>query len=227
MHLRLKFLLFLGVIFIGGCDLFTNEQSLQTGKLIPLAVGNYWEYESTYLDVLKDTIRYEVTAEVQVPIGDTSYTAYAANFVPFPPDLDPYYWLRRNGAQGLYTMGGISDTDTLLINELEYKLPSEVGETIQSPQLSFSFDRFEFYISDTLSITLIDDNREIVTSAGKFECFVYKFKIDFFEEGVIFTTWDYYLYYSTGIGLIAQISTQENNENDIKEEMYLIDYRVQ
>ena len=192
--------------------------------MVPLAVGNYWVYETTYLDVLKDTIRYEVTQQVEVPIGDTSYAAYAANFVPFPEGLEPYYWLRRNGANGLYLMGGISDTDTLFVNNVEYKLPAEVGETFTSPRVSFSFDRFEFYQSDTLSITLIDDDREIVTPAGKFECLVYKFSIDFFEEGVVFTTWDYYLYYSIGIGLVAQISTEKNDMDDLKEELYLIKY---
>ena len=52
---------------------------------MPLAVGNYWEYENTYLDVIKDTLLYEVTEEIQIPIGDTTYTAYAMNFIPLPP----------------------------------------------------------------------------------------------------------------------------------------------
>ncbi len=187
MNIRTLILL-CAVTLLTGCNLFNNDQEKPSGELMPLAVGNYWIYETTYLDVLKDTIQYEVTGEVPVPVGDTSYTAYAANFVPFPPDLEPYYWLRRNGKQGLYTMGGISNADTLFMNEVEYKLPSEIGETIQTPQLAFSQERLEFYISDTLSITLIDDNREVITPAGKFECYVYKFKIDFYEEGVVFTT---------------------------------------
>ncbi len=211
---------------LSGCNLFNNDQGKLSRELIPLAVGNYWIYETTYLDVLKDTIRYEVTGEVQVPVGDTSYTAFAANFMPFPSDLEPYYWLRRNGEQGIYTMGGISNADTLFMNEVEYKLPSEVGETIQTPQLAFSQERLEFYISDTLSITLIDDDREIVTPAGKFECYVYKFKVDFYEEEVVFATWNYFMYYNSGIGLVAQISTTENKPEDTKEEMYLMKYQI-
>jgi len=207
------------------CDLFNNEQDMVSGDLMPLAVGNYWVYETTYLDVLKDTIRYEVTQQVEVPIGDTSYTAYAANFVPFPEGLAPHYWLRRNGELGIYTMGGISDTDTLFINEVEYKLPSEVGETIQTPQISFSYDRFEFYISDTLSITLIDDAREIITPAGTFECYVYRFTLSNGED--VIANWDYLIYYSLGVGLVAQISVTENEPEDIKQEMYLMNYHIQ
>lgn len=223
----LIFPLLCSLAFFSGCDLFKNEQEIPVGDLMPFEVGNYWEYESTYLGTIKDTVRYEVTAEVQVPIGDTSYTAYAVNFVFPSPNGEQFYWLRRNGEQGLYVMGGVSNTDTLFMNEVEYKFPSEEGETIQAPQVSFSRERLEFYISDTLHITLIDKDREIATPAGTFECLVYKFSIDFLEEGVPFTTWDYYLYYSTGFGLVAQISTTENNPEEIKEEMYLLDFMVQ
>ena len=220
------FITVVSMVFFSSCDLFNNEQEKLPGELIPLAVGNYWEYEFNY--IFKDTIRYEVTAEVEVPIGDTTYTAYAANFLPFPPDLVPYYWLRRNGEEGLYIMGGISEVDTLFINELEHKLPSEVGETIETPQISFSPERLEFYISDTLSITLIDDNRQIETPAGKFDCYVYKFTVSHGED--VLRGWDYYMYYSQGIGLVAQIAVtegeQENIPENIIEEMYLINFKV-
>ncbi|MBO6622664.1 MAG: hypothetical protein JJ892_06515 [Balneola sp.] len=216
--------LLLSAFFLTGCDLFNTDTKKPSGELVPLAVGNYWKYESTYLDVIRDTIRYEVTAKVEVPIGDTSYTAYAANFVPFPPDLEPYYWLRRNGEQGLYSMGGVSGADTLFINEVEYKLPSEVGETIETPQISYSFDRFEFYISDTLSITLIDDDREIFTPAGKFECFVYNFILSAGDD--VEERFDYYLFYSLGIGLVKQEERGKSSQN-IKSELILIKYQLQ
>lgn len=217
-------LVILVFLFGNSCGLLNGEDNKkESGELMPLAVGNWWEYEATYLDVLKDTIRYEVTAEIEVPVGDATYTAYAANFLPFPPDLEPYFWLRRNGEQGIYSMGGISKADTLFMNEVEYKFPSEVGETIQSPQVSFSYDRFEFYLSDTLSITLVDDGREIDTPAGKFNCFVYKFTV---SNGDDVPRWDYYLYYRTGVGLVAQIATSEDEPENIKQEMYLMNYKV-
>jgi len=221
----LIFPLLCSLVFLSSCDLFKNEQETPVGQLMPLAVGNYWEYETTYLDVIKDTIRYEVTAEVQVHIGDSSYTAYAANFLFPSSGIEPYYWLRRNGEQGLYVMGGVSNTDTLYMNEIEYKFPSEEGETIQAPQVSFSRERLEFYVSDTLHITLIDKDREIVTPAGTFECVVYKFTISHGED--VFLKSDYFIYYSFEVGLVAQIATTENKPEEINEEMYLLNYIVQ
>jgi hypothetical protein len=211
------------VVMGSSCDLFNNEQNIVSGELIPLAVGNYWVYETTYLDALIDTIHYEVSHKLEVPIGDTSYTAFAANFVPFPEGLEPYYWLRRNGDHGIYKMGGISNTDTLFTNEVEYKLPSEVGETIQTPQISFSYDRFEFYVSDTLNITLIDDNRKIITPAGTFECYVYNFQLDAGDD--VLSDFDYYLFYSPGVGLVKQEERGERRQNIITE-MTLMEYRI-
>ncbi|MFA5668209.1 MAG: hypothetical protein WC967_03125 [Balneolaceae bacterium] len=217
-------LIFLCVVpLLTSCGLFNNDQEKPSGELFPLAVGNYWIYETTYLDVLKDTIRYEVTGEVQVPVGDTSYTAYATNFVPFPSDLEPYYWLRRNGEQGIYTMGGISNADTLFMNEVVYKLPSEIGETIQTPQLAFSQERLEFYISDTLSITLIDDDREIVTPAGKFECYVYNFDLSMGDD--VADRFDYYLFFSLGSGLVKQEERSKKTQK-LLTNMTLIHYKA-
>ena len=215
------FLCFL--ILCTSCDLFTNEQKETTGELMPLAVGNYWEYENTYLDVIKDTLLYEVTEEIQIPIGDTTYTAYAMNFIPLPPDLPSYYWLRRNDEEGLFLMGGISDTDTLFMNEVEYRLPIRVGEIFETPRISFSFARREFYISDTLSITLIDDDREVITPAGKFKCFVYNFDLSAGDD--VAERFDYYLFYSLGVGLVKQEERGKFNQ-DIKSEFILMNYQI-
>lgn len=167
-----------------------------------------------------DILRYEVTQQVEISIGDT---AYASNFVPFPEELGPSYWLRRNGFKGLYLMGGISDTDTLFMNNVDYKLPAAIGETFISPQGSYSFDRFEFYTSDTLSITLIDDDREVITPAGTFECYVYNFQLDAGDD--VEVDLDYYLFYSPGVGLVKQEERCERSQN-IKTELTLIEYLI-
>lgn len=225
--MKASFLILLFIVsLLTGCDLFNTDPKKPSGELMPLAVGNFWEYDFTYLGSIKDTLRYEVVKEIQVPWGDTSYTAYAFNLVPFPPDAPEYYWLYRNGEAGLYMMGGIADTDTLVMNQIEKWYPAEEGQTWDVQQLAFSRDSLKFYVSDTLQITLIDDDREIDTPAGTFNCFVYKFKIDFYEGPALFTTWDYFMYYRSGIGLVAQISTMEDDPEDIKEEMYLMNYKV-
>lgn len=212
-------------LFFTSCDLFVADSKVNSGELMPLAVGNYWEYKFNYVGIEND-LRYEVTSEVEVPSGDTTYKAYAMNFLPFPTGSQPYYWLGRNGTQGLQVMGGISDTDTLFIDEVQFKFPSEVGETFNSTRVAYSRDRLEFYISDTLSVTLVDDDRVIRTPAGKFTCLVYRYKKVFYEGDIPLDVWDYYAYYTPGIGLVAQIATNEGEPEDVKEEMYLVKFSV-
>ncbi|MEX0719126.1 MAG: hypothetical protein WD059_00575 [Balneolaceae bacterium] len=215
-------------IFVAGicsaCGLLGGDDKTPSGDLMPLTVGNYWEYDFTYLEVIKDTLRYEVAKEVQVPWGDTSYTAYAFNLTPFPPDAPEYYWLYRNGEAGLYQMGGMADTDTLFTQYVDKPWPAEEGESWDIPRLAFSRDSLKFYVSDTLNITLVDNDREVVTPAGKFDCYVYKFTISLGED--VLQKWDYFMYYSPGVGLVAQIATGEGDPEDIKEEMYLMIYKI-
>lgn len=215
------------VFFVcGSCGLLDgDDRKKKSDVLMPLAVGNYWEYEYNYLS-LKDTLRYEVVKEIQVPWGDTSYTAYGFNLVPFPPGAPEYYWLYRNGEAGLYLMGGIADTDTLFMNDLEKWYPAAEGQTWEIPRLAFSRDSLKFYVSDTLDVTLIDTNRETETPAGTFTCYVYKFTIEFLEDGHPFTSWDYYMHYSPGFGLVAQTSIGIDDPDRFKEEMYLMNYKV-
>lgn len=36
------------VVLLAGCDLFKNEQTPLSGELVPLSVGNYWEYHVSF-----------------------------------------------------------------------------------------------------------------------------------------------------------------------------------
>ncbi len=224
--IRIVYVLLLVALLLScGILEFENEQD-SPKVLFPLAVGNYWEYEYTYLGTIFDTLRYDVVQRIEVPISDTTYISYAFNLVPFHDGAPEFYWLYRNGKNGFYLMGGISEVDTLYINELQRPFPFKAGDTFLEPRLSFSYSRHHFYHSDTLKVTLIDTEREITTPAGTFNCYVYKFTVEFFEEGVPFTAWDYYQYYRPGIGLIAQIAISQKGENEIKEEMYLMNYNI-
>lgn len=208
-------------VTLTACSLLGNAGNDPPDVLRPLAVGNWWEYEIRY--IWTDTLRYEVRRQVPVSVRGESYTAFAFNLVPFPAGVPEYYWLYRNGENGLYLMGGIAETDTLFINELEYRYPAKVGETWQVPQLAFSRSSFEFYVSDTLEITLVDDAREVETPAGAFRCYVYKFSLKPAED--VAAVWDYFMYYQPRVGLVMQKAVSQKS-NETKEELILIDYEV-
>jgi hypothetical protein len=52
------------MVFFSSCDLFNTKQEKQPGELVPLAVGNYWDYHRWYLSPnIADTIREEIMSE--------------------------------------------------------------------------------------------------------------------------------------------------------------------
>lgn len=210
-----------------GCGLLgSDDERILSDELMPLEVGNLWEYEvrnHLFQNPVVDTIRYEVTSEVQVALEGTSNNAYAFNLLPFTEGMTEYHWLYRNTVDGLYLMGGIAETDTLFIDSIDKKYPAETGETWESPQVSFSRSDLEFYISDTLKITVVDTDRKVETMAGTFQCYVYHFEADQGED--VASNAQIFQFYSPGVGLIKQEDRRES-DNELRSELVLIGYHV-
>lgn len=226
--MRYLILIIFAVLIITSCGIFdSNDNNVQENVLQPLTVGNWWDYEvrqSQWENPAVDTIRYEVTAEVPVTVEGASHTAFAFNLLPFPEGMPEYYWLYRNTEDGLYTMGGVAETDTLFIQNIDKKYPAEIGETWESSQISFSRSDLEFYINDTLKITVVDTDREVETPAGTFRCIVYHFDLSAGDD--VAERLDYFQFYSLGTGLIKQ-EERGQFDNRLISELVLIGYHVQ
>lgn len=216
----------IAVCFIAACELLRNNNKERSDVLRPMSVGNWWEYQvrrPQWQDSIQDTVREIISDKIEITLGAEVYTVWG-----WKPDLDQeanpnYRWLSRNDKDGLFLMGGISATDSIFINELHYKYPAEVGDKWSVPQLSFSRSEHEFYVSDTLHITLVDKNRELKTPAGTFLCYVYNFDLSAGED--VLEKLDYYFFYDPGIGLVKQ---EERGKSDgrILSELILIGYEI-
>ncbi|MBE9048104.1 hypothetical protein IQ255_27540 [Pleurocapsales cyanobacterium LEGE 10410] len=206
-----------------GDDNHINEPS---GELMPLQVGNWWEYQiikPQWANPIQDTVRNQIVKIISVSTDEQNYTVFGHNFVPFSDNSPEYYWLIRNGQNGLYQMGGIAETDSLILNNLEYPYPGEIGDSILIPQLSFSRENLNFYFSDSLHITLIDKKREVITPVGLFNCYVYHFSLSAGDD--VLYGFDYFLYFSPGLGLVKQEERRETDQSIITE-LLLIDYEI-
>lgn len=217
--------IFIGVCIVcSACNVFSNENMKPAiGELNPLEVGNYWEYEVPFFSQT-DTVRYEVTRRLQVQVDGESQTVFTYGRIPAAPAVPTHYWLYRNSDEGLILMGGIAETDTLLINRVEYRYPERVGAQWEAPQLSFSFNTRTFSEADVLEITLVDDARQITTPAGTFTCYVYNFKVDAGLD--VSEDFDIFMFFAPTIGLVRQEERGTTDQRLISE-MYLIDYRVE
>lgn len=213
------------LIIFPGCGNNPVEFNKTKNVIMPLTVGNYW----TYLVVLNygtpDTLIMEITR--QIPIiyaGETFMTSARIIYLKSGPRPN-YEWLSWNGVDGLYTFGGIAaDTDTFVIKNLELKFPASVGDSWRVPHLKYSLSDDRFFIKDTLTYSLVAKDEEFRTPAGIFKCYVYKFSEKPADDVV--GVWDYFLYFSPGLGLVGEIIRDPFENDAIKGKLLLYDYFV-
>jgi len=187
------------------CDLFNNEQDIVQGELIPLAVGNYWDYHRWYLSPnIADTIREEILSEYFFEIDGVEtqvygYQRYNASITD--PEID-YQWFRMNDEEGSHLVGGFSDADTLIQKNIVYKYPQAVGQLWDYLGISYNFERRDFSIKDTISIEVISLNDTFATEFGSYKgCYVYRYSEIGKGDGVYH--WHHYVYIKPGIGIVG------------------------
>jgi hypothetical protein len=210
------------VLFGITCTQVTAPVTELPKELMPLTVGNKWRYLSGLFNP-PDTTIFEITRKMPVTIDSVTYDASAYIYYRQGGTKPEFEWLHWNGADGLYWLGGVSGRDSLFIKKLGFKYPAEVGESWLVPILAYSRSDERFYIRDTLTFHVIATDEEIETPAGKFKCYVYKYRRRPAPD--VFAYWNYLLYYSPGIGSVAEIIKSETR-GDLKDKIILYDFQV-
>ena len=233
LYLTLILIIWLLLFFFAGCKKSpVNDNNVEEPEfLVPLDVGNYWEYigytfsGDDIIEGLTDSFRVEITDKMTVNYEGESYDA-AVQSIFYPvwnQEPDIIKWLYWNGENGLYLLGGISQTDMLIKKILYFNYPVEVGEEWMYPRPVFDMLNLEFFIYDTLTITCVGKNEPFETRAGTFKCYVYKYTRISSDDAVFI--WDYYFYYAPGIGQVGSIIRDEI-AHVIKYKQVLIKYNV-
>tara|TARA_R110002124_G_scaffold109723_2_gene263122 strand:- start:3097 stop:3852 length:756 start_codon:yes stop_codon:yes gene_type:complete len=234
-------------LFIG-CDLFNNEQAKLPGELVPLAVGNYWDYHRWYLSPnIADTIREEIKSEhtfvvdgveqkmygyqqfyLQQPKRATSGSSLLAflenkqSSAPFRYKNDvstpDYQWLRANGEDGLLSFGGISPSDTLLLRSMQYRYPTKAGEQQEFPTLSYSFSKLQFSVQDTITIETIGTNETFESEWATYKG-CYVYRFQEVGKEDAVYIWDHYVYIKPGIGIVAVDTRQHYSGGEDPEDL--------
>lgn len=213
---------------LASCDVFggDDDPEVDTSVLLPLAVGNYWAYQTTWLDgAITDSSTVEITRRMPVTYEGEALTAFAESvrFNGLPPP--EYEWLRGNGEGGLYMMGGIADTDTLVLRKLDRKYPAREGETWSAVRLVYRLSSTrEFGVQDTVVVSLESTEEPIETPAGRFKCHVYKYS--FRPANDVLEKWDVFEYYTPGVGLVKEV-IRGQSDGRLLYDTVLYNYRVQ
>ena len=227
---RLLLSLPLLLLTLASCDLLGDDEGEEREReLMPLAVGNYWAYSSWYLqEALSDSFQVVVTREVTITEGGSPHQAFAWSY-RFGESQEPLEWLYRNDQDGLRVAGGVTDTDTLVLDHaaLEYKYPAEVGEAWPSVRLGYRSDE-GIVVVDTIVVSLIATDEPFDTPLGTFTCYVYRFSFSPAED--VAASWNVYRYYVPGVGNVGEVIRSqipgETESMDVTAKSVLYDYRV-
>ncbi len=230
----LKYIFFSTLITIAfqlmSCDpSLLPPPSIEDGSfgLLPLKVGNSWEYrwekykrDSTKIDERKFKI--DVSERSFDPKNKFINPVYGCRNAFFDNNewklTSGTVYFYRNFEDGLYIMGGkepmasVNAPDTLYTKVLYLKYPVEKGEKWKSPGLliPFSFPIYEQYLlNDTTTYTCLGTNVKIETSIGLFSCIIYHHIYK--PQNDVDLILEIYEYYSPEAGLIEVITNQRRN----------------
>lgn len=191
------------IAFFIGCENNPAEPNDSKDVIMPLDVGNQWTYLSVLNYGTPDTLIMEIRRQIRVSHDGERLPASTWIFYPKGKRRPDFEWLAWNGPNGFYSLGGIAETDTFLVKTLQLKFPAQVGDSWPVLILGYSLSDDQFYVADTLTYSLVAKDEEFETPVGKFKCHVYKYSEKPAEDVLEF--WDYYNYYSPGIGLVGLV----------------------
>jgi len=174
-------IIFLISAFIISCSDSGNNPSEDNSVLMPLKIGNTWEYKTYfYYNEIPDTITYRMIVDSEFEYKGVKYHKLKViNNRSNDSAISKELYI--NKSDGLYILTIYDDAD--IFNRFKY--PTYNGESFTLPCSE------KFYTEDI--------NYEYETPIGKFKCIKYV-NIRYYEENEIERT---YTFYSPNIGLIA------------------------
>jgi len=219
---RIVILILIPLAFGLSCTEVSAPVMEEPKEIMPLGVGNKWTYLSGTFSI-PDTTVLEITRQILVTIDSVTYQGSAYKYYVQGAAKPDFEWLYWNGDDGLYRLGGVSSQDSFYVKRLAFKYPAEIGESWFYSNLAYSRVDEQFYTRDTLNIFLIAKEEEFETPAGKFYCYVYKYSRKPADD--VFEHWDYYDYFSPGIGLVA-FTIRGQSDGRLIDQSVLYDYQI-
>jgi hypothetical protein len=216
----------------------------QSDVILPLAVGNYWEFiDSTFSNdtlFVVDTSKLGITGKLNIEYQGNNYEVFYWNWFDMnvnPPQPQSNKWLIRNEQDGLWEYGMLNDTDTLLLQNLSFKFPANIGDNWSI--MAYFVTDTSISVGDTLIRECLDTDKEFITPSGTFQCYVYQYEWVFLKSSEVNFVYQFKFaesiynsqnvesdtfrvlnYFAPNVGLVGQ----EVNLGSFKTKSYLSSY---
>lgn len=188
-------------------NMTTEPQPIDTAKqpvLLPTAVGNFWTYETARYVGEPDTVTIRNVKTMPVEVnGQLIKGVVQEHFWEDYGRVWPHKFVYGNGSDGLYQLGAMSTSDTLIQPALQVKYPVELGESWKVPLLGYESDSEQYTYNDSLIYHCVSVDCTYTTATGSFGgCLVVKYYKPFEEEDVA-NGQNFYIYYKPDLGIVA------------------------
>ncbi|MEW5799659.1 MAG: hypothetical protein AB1728_11705 [Bacteroidota bacterium] len=221
------FLISLAILF-SSCEESTSPNGSKNDSLLPLQIGNYWTYYQftltppTSVDSFKLIIENLFTNNAQNDFSN----AYIMSIydLRFGNKLD-YRWLYKNEPDGLYLLGGISASDTLLRKIKLLKYPVDSNEVWLVPNITYQIDEGVFKIKDTTLYKCVSTKGRFTLNGQEYFCYVYHHRTRQGDD--ILAYWEIFDFYvpNTGkIGSIIMVDTVVTHRIELRDFKLLFPY---
>jgi hypothetical protein len=199
------------------CDpgLGPREEPMTTGRIMPLAVGNYWRYKEVHASGSVDTVTVIVDTVLVLSINRKSTTVYALRWGGFAD-----YWLSSEQPDGLHDNGALSAYDSLLQDYVRRAIPVRAGQMWTLPQVVVSYPSEQFSVSGTVAVKCVSISASFDTDIGRFDCILYR---EYRDTDTTSTTY-VDTYYARDIGCVGY---EFCYNTVVGERRLLIAYKVQ
>jgi hypothetical protein len=217
--MRIYHLQIIVLLFVSSC----RDNSVTFGdvaEIWPMHPGDVHYYQITSPTWAQDTLKFEITGSLKIMYNSQQYTVTKMASYSIHDLKPPYQFLYWNGPDGVYVMGGIAPTDTIIVKELMLKYPARVGDTWNMYPINYSYSSGKFNLGTKPQVwSLVSQNISVQTPSGIFNCYQYRFSQH--PDDDILDIWDYNYYYAPGLGQISE-KTVSTMEKTTKEEYILI-----
>ncbi|UCG53193.1 MAG: hypothetical protein JSW58_06465 [Candidatus Latescibacterota bacterium] len=170
----------------------------QKESICPLSKGNIWTFvDSTFFDhqVYVDTLRLEISGDTIVTFENMDYRVYFWSWEIWGAPSNCTRLVREED-DGLWDLGIVSSSDTLITRSLWAKNPVSQGECWQRDNVLCDCAG-SISLLGSVDIECVATNESFETQAGVFSCNVYRTHFG--------QTTDVYEYFAPDIGLVGYV----------------------
>jgi|GEM_PF-4591787 len=140
--------------------------------IVPLRVGNQW----TYVDFFYNRAGRDSSQSVLRNSDSINIDGEEVFFWNWSNQAEDLNWLVSNRSDGMHTRGGMSSSDTLIVDNLKFKFPVQLNQPYASREVTYGSDTFSSY---PCNYVCISNDTTFTTYMGTYHnCYVYTRNLD-------------------------------------------------